>query len=492
MVAADVDVLILGAGLSGIGMAAQLARLCPGKRFLVLERRSRVGGTWDFFRYPGVRCDSDMFTLGYAFRPWTEDRTIADAASIRAYIEAVAREHGLMERVRFGHRVVRSAWSTEEARWTVTAELDDHGGSRTFHARFLVDCSGYFDYDRAHRPRFEGEPEFAGPIVHAQDWDPSVDFTGKRVVVIGSGATAVTLVPALAKSAAHVTMLQRSPGYMIGVPSHDPIVRAARRWLSIETLARATRVRNTALQLALFAIARRRPEAIRRLLLRRVERQLRGSADMRHFTPTYAPWDQRPCVVPDGDFFVALREGRATVVTDHVARFTSAGIELRSGEHLNADLVVLATGFELALGGGAALVVDGLEVARSERLTYRSTLLDGVPNFAMVFGYVNVSWTRKADLVFEYVCRLLQHMDREGHRQVTPRGGAPFASDEPFVPIQSGYVSRGAKVMPRQGLKGPWRAKQNVFLDVLTLRWAPLRDRYLVFSRGPAGALPRH
>lgn len=482
MGAEDVDLVVLGAGLSGIGMAAQLTRLCPGKRFAVLERRARVGGTWDYFRYPGVRCDSDMFTLGYAFRPWTGDRTIADAGAIRAYIEDVAREHGVTEHIRFGHRVVRSSWSTREARWTVHATREGGGEAPPLRARFLVDCTGYFDYDRAHRPRFEGEDDFAGPIVHAQSWDANVDFDGKRVVVIGSGATAVTLLPTLAQRAAHVTMLQRSPCYLIAVPSRDPTVRVAKRWLSPEAVAGLTRVRNTALQLALYEVSRRRPEAVRRLLLKRVERALGGAADMRHFTPTYAPWDQRPCVVPDGDFFHVIRDGRASVVTDHVARFTKTGIALRSGAHLEADLVVLATGFELALGGGASLAVDGREVVRGERLTYRSALVDGVPNFAMVFGYVNVSWTRKADLVYEYVCRLLQHMDRTGHRQVTPRGGAPFATGEPFVPIRSGYVSRGEKVMPRQGREGPWRARQNVFSDLLTLRWAPLRDRFLEFS----------
>jgi cation diffusion facilitator CzcD-associated flavoprotein CzcO len=403
--------------------------------------------------------------------------------SSSVHIEDVAREHGVFEHVRFGHRVIRSSWSTKDSRWTVTAVLEAGGEPQTYHARFLVDCSGFYDYDRAHRPRFEGESDFAGRIVHAQAWDPSYDFAGQRVVVVGSGATAVTMVPAMATRAAHVTMLQRSPGYVIALPSHDATVRMAGRWLSSETVARLARVRNTALQLAVFEAARRRPEAVRRLLLAQVERQLRGSADMRHFTPSYAPWDQRPCVVPDGDFFRALREGLASVVTDEVARFTPTGIDLRSGAHLKADLVVLATGFELALGGGAALAVDGREVVRSERLTYRSTLLDGVPNFAMVFGYVNVSWTRKADLVFEYVCRLLQHMDRSGHRQVTPRGGARFATDEPFVPLRTGYVARGARVMPRQGRGGPWRARQNVFYDMLTLRWAPLRDRFLDFSR---------
>jgi cation diffusion facilitator CzcD-associated flavoprotein CzcO len=484
MSAEEVDVLILGAGLSGIGMAAQLARRCPGKRFVVLERRARVGGTWDLFRYPGVRCDSDMFTLGYAFRPWTGSRTIADAASIRQYIEDVAREHGVLERVRFGHRVVRSSWSSRDSRWTVTAALEDGGESRTFHARFVVDCSGFYDYDRGHRPRFEGESDFEGRIVHAQSWDPGYDFADQRVVVVGSGATAVTMVPTIAQRAAHVTMLQRSPAYLIAVPSHDATVRVADRWLPHGAVASLVRARNTALQLALFELSRRRPEMVRRLLLGQVKRRLGDSADMRDFTPSYAPWDQRPCVVPDGDFFRAIRAGRASVVTDHIARFERNEISLRSGRRLPADLVVLATGFELALGGGAALEVDGREVVRSERLTYRSTLVEGVPNFAMVFGYVNVSWTRKADLVSEYVCRLLQHLDRTGCRQVTPRGGAGFASDEAFVPIRSGYVSRGARVMPRQGRGGPWRARQNVFYDLLTLRWAPLRDRFLEFSPG--------
>ena len=478
----DVDVLIIGAGLSGVGMAAQLSRLCPEKRYVVLERRESLGGTWDYFRYPGVRCDSDMFTLAYAFRPWTRAKMITDAASIRDYIEDTAREHGALEHIRFGHAVVRSSWSTEDARWTVTAKLEETGEERTFTASFLVDCAGYYSYDQPHRPRFEGEDAFEGDIVHAQEWDPSYDYDGKRVVVVGSGATAVTVVPAMAERASHVTMLQRSPGYLVSLPSKDASVRLLERFVSPETAAGLTRGRNTFLQLLLYRLALRYPEAAKKILLDGVRRGLGPDVDMRHFTPRYDPWEERLCVVPDGDLFDALRAGRASIATDHVERFVPEGIELRSGELLEADVVVLATGFELQMGGGATLFVDGEEVDRSGRLTYRATMIEDVPNYAMVFGYVNVSWTRKADLVYAYVCRLLKHMDRTGYRQVTPTGAAPYASDEPFVELKSGYLKRGAATMPRQGTRAPWRNLQNVFLDTIMLRWGRLEDRFLRWS----------
>jgi monooxygenase len=478
----EVDVLIIGAGLSGIGMAAQLTRLCPNKCYAVLERREALGGTWDYFRYPGIRCDSDMFTLGYAFRPWTGEKMITDADSIRTYITDTAREHGVLDHIRYGHKVVRSSWSTSDARWTVTAELEATGEPRTFSARFVVDCTGYYSYDEAHRPRFEGQDTFKGDIVHAQFWDPSYDYSGKKVVVIGSGATAVTLVPAMSERAGHVTMLQRSPTYMMSLPAKDVTAKALRRFLPEDAVASIVRNRNTFLQVAIYNLALRYPEPTKRLLLGRVKRQLGPDADMTHFTPHYNPWEERLCAVPDGDFFKAVRKGRVSMVTDKIERFTPEGIVLESGQSLEADLIVLATGLTLQVGGGAEMFVDGEKVDRSERLTYRSTMIADVPNFAMVFGYVNASWTRKADLVFEFVCRLLRHMDRTGHRQVTPRGATRFESDEPFVQMRSGYLQRAAGIMPRQGTRPPWRSVQNVFYETVVLRYAPLRDGFLRFS----------
>ncbi|MBK8593114.1 MAG: NAD(P)/FAD-dependent oxidoreductase [Sandaracinaceae bacterium] len=480
-----VDVLIVGAGLSGVGTAAQLTMRCPGKSFLVLERREAIGGTWDFFRYPGIRCDSDMHTLGYSFRPWPSDTIITEAESIRSYIEDTAREYGVLERVRFRHRVVRASWSSREARWTVDAVVEPTNEKVTFTAGFVVGCAGYYNYDRAHTPSFPGTERFAGDIVHAQFWDEAYDYRGKRVVVIGSGATAVTLVPAMTKQAAHVTMLQRSPTYMVSLPKHDATVTALKRVLPERHVGAITRLRNTALQLGLYKVSQRYPAAVRKLLLRGVERQLGPDVSMRHFTPDYDPWDERLCVVPDGDLFKELNAGRASIVTDQVETFTESGVRLRSGETLPADLVVLATGLEVQLLGGVAVTVDGVSVDPNQRLTYRAAMFADIPNLAMIFGYVNVSWTRKADLVAEFVCRLLNHMDRHGYQQVTPGHSEGFATDEPFVALKSGYLKRGASGMPLQGSAAPWRNSQNVFVDTVLLRYGRLQDRYLRFTRRP-------
>lgn len=482
----DVDVLVIGAGLSGVGMAAQLSRLCPDKSYAVLERRHALGGTWDYFRYPGIRCDSDMYTLGYAFHPWVGDRVITDADSIRAYIEDTARAYGVTDHVRFGHQVIRASWSTKDARWTVTTRDEASNEHQTFRARFLVGCTGYYNYDEAHRPVFEAQDSFEGDIVHAQFWDPSYDYAGKRVVVVGSGATAVTLVPAMAKHAAHVTMLQRSPTYILTVPARDRTVSVLRRVLPDDVVAHLTRARNTALQFSFYKLALRYPDPVRKLLLAAVERQLGPEVDMKHFTPHYDPWDERLCVVPNGDLFRALRSGRASMVTDHIERLSARGIALRSGETLDADLIVLATGLKLQQGGGVELVVDGETVDLSERLTYRAAMVADVPNFAMVFGYVNVSWTRKADLVFEFVCRILRHMDRSGHRQVTPSGAAGYESDEPFVRMKSGYIERATNILPRQGSRAPWRNGQNVYTDSLVFRYGRLDDGFVRFSNRAA------
>ena len=441
----DVDVLIVGAGLSGVGMAAQLRLRCPGKTFLVLERRAALGGTWDYFRYPGVRCDSDMHTLGYSFRPWARDEMITDAESVRSYIEDTAREYGVLERIRYGHRVLSAAWSTTEARWTVEALVQQTGETVRFTAAFLAGWSGYYSYDKAHIPEFSGTENFAGDIVHAQFWDERYDYSGKRVVVVGSGATAVTLVPAMTERAAHVTMLQRSPTYMVSLPKYDRTVAALKRFFPERQVAAITRARNTTLQFGFYKLAQRYPAAVRKLLLRGVAKQLGPNVDMRHFTPDYDPWDERICAVPDADLFEAFNSGRASIVTDHIEGFTETGVQLQSGETLPADLVVLATGLQLQFLGGVDLFVDGERRDTTQTLTYRASMFADIPNFAMVFGYVNVSWTRKADLVAEFVCRVLNHMDEHGYRQVTPRS-----------PGQGGTVAQQSERVRGHVVVAPW------------------------------------
>jgi cation diffusion facilitator CzcD-associated flavoprotein CzcO len=381
--------------------------------------------------------------------------------------------------------VVRASWSSREARWTVDAVVEPTQEKVTFTAGFVVGCAGYYNYDRAHVPSFPGTERFRGDIVHAQFWDEASDYRGKRVVVIGSGATAVTLVPAMAEQAAHVTMLQRSPTYMVSLPKRDATVKQLERVLSPRQVSAITRLRNTAFQLGLYKVSQRFPEAVRGLLLRGVERQLGPDVSMRHFTPDYNPWDERLCVVPNGDLFKALNARRASIVTDRVETFTESGVQLQSGETLPADLVVLATGLEVQLLGGVAVVVDGVSVDPHQRLTYRAAMFADIPNFAMIFGYVNVSWTRKADLVAEFVCRLLNHMDRHGYHQVTAGHSEGFDTDEPFVALKSGYLKRGATGMPRQGSRAPWRNSQNVFVDTLLLRFGRLGDGYLRFTRRP-------
>lgn len=478
----DVDVAIIGAGLSGIGMACQLVRNSPDRTFTIFERRTDMGGTWDLFRYPGIRCDSDMHTLGYGFRPWPRDEIITDAGSIHRYIHDTAAAYGVDQHVRYAQRVVHASWSTPDALWTVTVEDERTGEQTHTTCRFLAQCSGYYSYDSAHTPALPGLDEFQGRVVHPQFWPEDLDHDDARVVVIGSGATAITLVPAMAETAEHVTMLQRSPGYILTVPATDPTVRALRTVLPDRLVSTLTRHRNALLQLGIYQLCQRQPRLMRSLLLAQVRAQVGSGVDMTDFTPSYDPWDQRLCVVPDGDLFAAVRDGDASVVTDHIDTVTPTGIRLQSGRHLDADVIVTATGLQLQLFGGMTLDVDGEPVEVSEQMTYRGAMLGGVPNLAMVFGYVNVSWTRKVDLVSEYVCRVLNHMDRTGTRQVTPRPDPAFESDEPFIDMESGYITRARHLMPRQGSATPWRNRQNVLHDTVALRWAPLQDEHLQFT----------
>ncbi|MCP2276061.1 flavin-containing monooxygenase [Nocardia amikacinitolerans] len=480
-----VDVLIIGAGLSGIGVACHLTRERTGRSYAILERRSAIGGTWDLFKYPGIRSDSDMYTFGYGFRPWHGTKVLADGPHIRQYVEDTAAEYGVTEHIRFGRKVTVARWSSETELWTVTALDEQTGKTEEWTSNFLVGCTGYYDYDKGYRPDFPGEENFRGQIVHPQHWPEDLDYRGKRVVVIGSGATAITLIPAMADDAAHVTMLQRSPTYITALPADDPVavgMKAAK--VPAKLAYRIGRARNIALQRASFQLSRTNPAAAKKLLLAAVRLQVGADLDMRHFTPTYNPWDQRLCVVPNGDLFKVLRSGKASIATDRIDTFTETGIRLASGEELEADIVISATGLTVQMLGGASLEIDGEPVATRDRVVYKGALLDGVPNAMMVLGYTNASWTLKADLAAEYFCRLLNHMKvngltkfvavaKEGDRGVdSVMGGA----------LTSGYIKRGDAVMPRQGTNGPWQVVNNYFRDRALLRKAPLEDGVLTFS----------
>ena len=477
------DVLIIGAGLSGIGAGVHLQQRCPKRSFAVLEGRARLGGTWDLFRYPGVRSDSDMYTLGYRFRPWKGAKSIADGPSILAYLKDTAREHGIDKKIRFDHRVTRAAWSTTDALWTVDAEVGEARTPHRFTCNFLFTCGGYYRYDAGHTPEFAGRVQFKGRVVHPQHWPADLMHAGRRVVVIGSGATAVTLVPALAQTAAHVTMLQRSPTWMIGMPSQDVVATAMRRLLPARLAYGLARWKQVALGMFSYRLFRARPALAKRILLGGVRRWLGPDADLAtHFTPRYNPWEQRLCLVPDGDFFKAVRTGRASVVTDTIERFTETGIALTSGAHLDADIVVTATGLALELAGGLQVSVDGVPVDWPNTLNYKGLMYSGVPNFAAVFGYTNASWTLKADLISEYVCRLLNHMAEHGLRQCTPRNGDPGMATEPWVDFSSGYLQREMHRFPKQGSRGPWTLNQNYLRDLFALRYGRLDDGAMTFA----------
>jgi monooxygenase len=477
------DVLIIGAGLSGIGAGCHLRRALPDKSFAILEARDTIGGTWDLFRYPGIRSDSDMHTLGYAFSPWKDPRAIADGPSILRYVRETADRYGVTERVRFGHRVVAADWSEEDARWTV--EVERAGGERaTLGCSFLVTCCGYYDYESGHAPQFPGQEDFGGQIVHPQHWPDGLDYTGKRVVVIGSGATAITLVPAMAAEAAHVTMLQRSPTYVISLPGTDPIAGHLRRWLPERAAYMAIRGKNVATQAVWYWFCRRFPRQARALIRKGAVAQLPPDFDVdRHLRPDYDPWTQRMCVVPDGDLFKAVRGGRASIVTDRVARFTSTGITLESGEELPADIVVTATGLRLKAMGGMALSLDGEPVTVGETIAYRGSMLSGVPNFSFAIGYTNASWTLKADLTSEYVCRVLAYMDENDYTSCRPPIDPSGITREPVIDLKSGYVLRALADLPDQGSVRPWKLRQNYPIDRYEFTRKPVDDGVLIFSR---------
>jgi monooxygenase len=488
-----VDVLIVGAGLSGIGAACHLRRECPGKTFAILESRDAIGGTWDLFRYPGVRSDSDMFTLGYSFRPWTDPKTLADGASIRQYVVDTAREYRVEETIRFGHRVLSAEWSSEQARWTVHAERTDTGEAVDFSCSFLFTNAGYYRYDQGYTPDFPGVDRFQGTVVHPQHWPEDLDYTGKRVVVIGSGATAVTLVPAMSEQAEHVTMLQRSPTYIVSLPGTDPIAEKLHGLLPQSLAYPILRLKNVLMLTLSYQLARQAPGLMKAIIRKGAQAQLpKGYQIDPDFTPSYQPWDQRLCVVPDGDLFKAIRSGRASVATDQVETFTENGIRLRSGKTLEADIVVTATGLNLLPAGGMSLTVDGTEVDPGQTVAYKGMMLSGVPNYALTIGYTNASWTLKADLVAGYVCRLLKHLDATGQQICTPVAPDDGQELAPLVDLQSGYVLRSVGAMPKQGSEAPWRLRQNYLLDRRMMQNSPVQDRGVVFSRARGALAAAH
>lgn len=485
-----VDVIVVGAGLSGIGQAWHLQRRCPDRRYVILEARGAIGGTWDLFRYPGIRSDSDMHTLGYSFRPWTGDRSIVDGASIRAYLANTARESGIDRHIRFGVRVTAVAWSSADARWTVTATGPD-GAGVTMTCDFLSVCAGYYDYARGHAPAFAGQEDYTGRIVHPQFWPDDLALDGARVAVIGSGATAMTLVPALVARGAHVAMVQRSPTYVVSRPGEDALANRLRRWLPARAAYRLTRWKNVGLGALFFQLARRRPGPTARRLLAMVSDELGPDYDVAtHFTPRYDPWDQRLCLVPDADLFQAIRGGQAEVVTGTIDRFTPDGLTLAGGRAIAADVIVTATGLELKLLGGVAVSVDNCVVDLSSKLQYRGMMFEDVPNLAYTFGYTNASWTLKAELVARYVCRLLGVMRRRGMRQATPRNDDPSITAEPFAGLSSGYIQRAAATLPRQGSRRPWTLHQNYFRDTVALRLGSV-DEAMTFSNPLPSAVRR-
>jgi len=477
------DVLVVGAGLSGVGAGYYLQAECPWADFAVFEARDSIGGTWDLFRYPGIRSDSDMFTLGYSFRPWDGEKAIADGASILQYIKDTARETGVEKHIRFNHKIIAADWSTDDARWVVTAHRSDTNETFQLTANFIYGCTGYYRYDQGYTPDFAGQADFKGTVVHPQQWPENLDYAGKKVVVIGSGATAITLIPSLAKEAAHVTMLQRSPSYIVSMPAKDPLANLVRRVLPSSLggpLIRWVRAMTTQ---GSYFLSKRNPDLVKSVLRRQVTRQLPKGYDVAtHFTPTYNPWDQRLCLVPNGDLFQAISDGSASVVTDRIVRFTETGILLESGAELEADIIVTATGLEVLFIGGMTVTVDGDAVDPTEKLTYKGMMVNDVPNFAVALGYTNASWTLKVDLTSAYVTKLLNHMHETGLRQCMVDASNAVVTDKPLFNLASGYITRAAGRMPKQGASFPWQVKQSYLADYRAMKLAGIHDDVMRFS----------
>jgi len=485
------DVIIVGAGISGISAACHLRERCPAKSIAILEARDAIGGTWDLFRYPGIRSDSDMFTLGFSFRPWEQPEAIAPGRKILDYLDETVTRYGVDREIRFRHRVTRAEWSSASARWRVEVEREGaHGTVETvpMTCSFLCCCTGYFRYDEGYTPELPGIDRFRGELIHPQHWPADLDYAGRRIVVIGSGATAVTLIPALSEQAEHVTMLQRSPSYIAVLPAEDRIAIALRRRLPSRIAYALARAKNVGMQMLSYRFSRRFPNLTRRLIRRGVTRHLPADYDVdTHFNPTYDPWDQRLCLDPDGDLFKAISAGRAEVVTDRIEGFTEDGIRLESGRELEADIVVTATGLQLLFLGGMELAVDGEPVELPDQVAYKAMMLAGVPNLTFAVGYTNASWTLKCDLVSKYACRLIEHMDAGGYAYCVPRAPTPEVDLIPVIDLEAGYVLRALDQLPKQGSRAPWRLKQNYPYDVAQLRWGSIADG-MEFVRAPAGA----
>ena len=478
--------------MSGIGGACHLKRECPQKSFVILEGRAAMGGTWDLFRYPGIRSDSDMYTLGYRFRPWRDNKAMADGPAILSYIHETATEYKVDQQIRYQHRVRSASWSSEDSRWTVEAETGPDTKVRLT-CNFLYLCTGYYDYANGYTPEWPGVARFRGKLVHPQKWPEDLDYTRKRVVVIGSGATAVTLVPAMAERAAHVTMLQRSPSYIVSRPAEDKVANILRRILPDRAAYMLARWKNVLAGSFFYNLARKRPRVFKWMVARGVRKELGENYDPKNFSPPYNPWDQRLCLVPDADLFRAMRKGRVSVVTDHIETFTEKGLLLKSGQSLHADIIVTATGLVLKLFSGMQLVVDGEPVDLPKTLVYKGMMFSDIPNLAFAIGYTNASWTLKCDLAAGYVCRLLNHMDQHGYSVCTPRVNDPDIEEEPVIDFNSGYVLRALDTLPRQGSKTPWRLHQNYVRDLALMRYGPVEDGTMEFKSAPveAGVMSR-
>ena len=479
-----VDVVIIGAGISGISAAWHLQKECPEKSYLILERRDDLGGTWDLFRYPGIRSDSDMYTLGFSFKPWTSARGIADGGAIKNYLRETVVENGIDKHIRYGQKVLSADWSDPDNQWTISIEAD--GKATELNASFVMVCSGYYNYEEGFTPEFKGREDFKGQVIHPQFWPENLDYSGKRVVVIGSGATAITLIPSMTDKAKMVTMLQRTPSYVISVPQFDPMVRFLLKFLPEMTVYNISRARNNFITQLIFKLSRKYPNAVRKFLLKQVQVQVGKDFDMKHFTPPYNPWDQRLCAVPNGDLFKALRKGKASVVTDHIDRFVENGILLKSGQVLEADVIVTATGLNLRLFGGMTMTVDGKAIQMNEHISYKGLMFSDIPNFSNTLGYTNASWTLKADLIAEYVCRLLKHMDKTGTRIAVPERKDPNVRPAPLLDMTSGYVARAEAHLPKGADRAPWKLYQNYALDMDQLRNGQLEDGVMAFRKPSA------
>ena len=478
------DIIIVGGGLSGVNAAYHIQNSCRGKSYVILEGRDAIGGTWDLFRYPGIRSDSDMFTFGYPFRPWHSNAAIADGESIRTYIRETAEAYGIDRKIRFGHRVKGASWSSADAVWTIEAERGaDHEPVR-FTCDFLFGCTGYYDYAAGYTPEFAGVADFKGRVIHPQQWPEGLDYKDKKVIVIGSGATAVTIIPVIAETAAHVTMLQRSPTYIVSRPTDDALAKSLRRYLPTGIAFSIARWYYVLFGLYFFNLSRRKPDAVKQWIVSQARAQLGADYDVKtHFTPRYNPWDQRLCLAPDADFFKAIKAGKADVVTDQIATFTETGIRLQSGRELTADIVITATGLKLQLLGGIRILVDGRPVKLGETMNFKGVMFSDVPNLFGTFGYTNASWTLKSDLTSAYVARLINYMDRHGYVVCTPRQRDASVASQPLIDFSSGYIQRGLDQLPRQGSRKPWRLNQNYVWDLLSLRFGSVNDSALEFSR---------